>query len=150
MIRPNELNLPSMAIGALAGTDTLHRSVTNVSDKAESYTAKVSGLTGLDVSVSPSTFTINPGQAVNYAVSFTETTAPFGEYATGFLTLTGDKGHVVRIPVVVQPVKFAAPAEQSGSGTTGSLTYKVQSGFAGNRLADRSAASRSRRSSTTR
>jgi Subtilase family/Fibronectin type-III domain/Peptidase inhibitor I9/PA domain len=131
VIRPNELNLPSIAIGALAGTDTLHRSVTNVAGNSETYTAKVSGLTGLDVSVSPSTFTINPGQAVDYAVSFTEATAPFGQYATGFITLTGDKGHVVRIPVVVQPVKFAAPAEQSASGTTGSLSYKVQSGFAG-------------------
>jgi hypothetical protein len=130
-IRPNELNLPSMAIGALAGTDTLHRSVTNVAGVAETYTAKVTGLTGLNVVVSPSSFTLAPGAAADYAVSFTENNAPFNVYATGFITLTGDKGHVVRIPVVVQPVKLAAPAEVTGSGTTGSLSYPVKAGFAG-------------------
>jgi Subtilase family/Fibronectin type-III domain/Peptidase inhibitor I9/PA domain len=130
-IRPNELNLPSMAIGALAGTDTLHRSVTNVASTTETYTASVQGLTGLNVSVSPSTFTVNPGQAANYAVSFTQDSAAFNAYATGFITLSGDHGHVVRIPVAVQPVKVAAPVEQSASGTTGTLSFSVKTGFNG-------------------
>src|SRR5439155_318302 len=63
--------------------------------------------------------------------TFTETTAAFNAYAKGSLTLTGDKGHVVRIPVVVQPVRIQAPAEVSGTGTTSSLTYNVKAGFAG-------------------
>ena len=130
-IRPNELNLPSMAIGALAGADTLHRTVTNVSDKTETYTAKVTGLTGVTVAVSPSSFTVAPGQAATYAVDFTEATATFNAYAKGFITLTGDKGHVVRIPVVVQPVRLAAPAQVDATGTSGSLSYNVKAGFAG-------------------
>ena len=130
-IRPNELNLPSMAIGALAGADTLHRTVTNVSDKTETYTAKVTGLTGVTVAVSPSSFTVAPGQAATYTVDFTEATAAFNAYAKGFITLTGDKGHVVRIPVVVQPVRLAAPAQVDATGTSGSLSYNVKAGFAG-------------------
>jgi hypothetical protein len=130
-IRPNELNLPSIAIGALAGTDTLHRTVTNVSARTETYTASVSGLTGVNVTVSPASFTVAPGAAADYAVSFTEESAPFNAYAKGYLTLTGDQGHVVRIPVVVQPTKLKAPTEVTGSGTSGSVEYNVSSGYAG-------------------
>jgi hypothetical protein len=131
-IRANELNLPSMAIGSLAGTDTLHRTVTNVAKQAETYTASVQGLTGLNVAVQPDHFTIQPGAAQSYAVTFTQNNAAFDAYAKGSLTLRGDKGHVVRIPVVVKPVRIQAPGEVSGSGTTSSLTYNVKSGFAGN------------------
>jgi hypothetical protein len=130
-IRPNELNLPSMAIGALAGADTLHRTVTSVGSASETYTASVQGVSGVDVVVSPSSFTIAPGAAQNYSVAFTRTTAPFGTYTSGFITLTGDKGHVVRIPVVVNPVKIQVPTEAPGTGTTGSLTYNAKAGFNG-------------------
>ncbi|MFL5927931.1 MAG: S8 family peptidase [Gaiellaceae bacterium] len=130
-VRPNELNLPSLAIGALAGTDTLHRTVTNVASKSETYTASVQGLTGLDVAVSPSTFAIAPGAAQSYSVSFTQVSAPVAKYAKGSITLTGDRGHVVRIPVVVQPVKLAAPTQADGAGAASSLTYNVKSGFNG-------------------
>lgn len=127
----NELNLPSMAIGALAGARTLHRTVTSVGSQSETYTATVQGLTGVDVAVSPSSFTIAPGAAQNYSVAFTRSSAAFATYTTGFITLTGDKGHVVRIPVVVQPVKFAVPVEAAGTGSTGSVTYNAQAGFTG-------------------
>jgi hypothetical protein len=130
-IKANELNLPSMAIGAMAGADTLHRTVTSVSKVSETYKATVQGLTGIDVQVSPATFTIVPGAAQDYSVSFTEQSAPFGTYATGSITLTGDHGHVVRIPVVVKPVKLQAPTEVAGTGVAGSLTYNAKSGFNG-------------------
>ena len=130
-VRPNELNLPSLAIGALAGTDTLHRTVTSVASKPETYAASVQGLAGLNVAISPSTFTIAPGAAQDYSVSFTNASAPFATYAKGSITLTGDKGHVVRVPVVVQPVKLAAPTQVDGSTAASSLTYNVKSGFNG-------------------
>jgi hypothetical protein len=131
-IKPNELNLPSLAIGAMAGSETLHRTVTNVTGSSETYTATVQGLTGLSVTVSPATFTVAAGAAQQYAVAFTEISAPFGSYVTGSITLTGDHGHVVRVPVVVQPVKFQAPVEVAGSGASSSLSYNVKSGFNGN------------------
>jgi fibronectin type III domain protein/subtilase family protein len=130
-VRPNELNLPSLAIGALAGTDTLHRTVTSVGSTSETYTASVQGLTGVSVAVSPSTFTIAPGAAQQYTVDFAEVNAPFAQYAKGSITLTGDKGHVVRVPVVVQPVKLAAPTQVDGAGAAASAAYNVKSGFAG-------------------
>jgi hypothetical protein len=120
-----------MAIGAMAGADTLHRTVTNVTSKAERYTASVQGLTGLSVAVSPSSFTVAPRAAQDYSVTFTNVSAPLAAYATGFITLTGNRGHVVRIPVVVQPVKFQVQSEAAGSGTSGSLTYNAKSGYAG-------------------
>jgi hypothetical protein len=105
--------------------------VTNVANVSETYTATVQGLSGLAVAVSPDHFTIAPGQAVNYAVSFTEQTAAFDAYKAGSITLTGDHGHVVRVPVVVKPVRLQTPVEATGSGTSSSLTYDVKSGFAG-------------------
>jgi hypothetical protein len=130
-IKPNELNLPSLAIGAMAGAQTLHRTVTNVSKDSETYTASTQGLTGINVAVTPSTFTIAPGAAQQYTVDFTEVSAAFSTYSFGSITLTGDKGHVVRVPVVIQPVKFQAPAEVTGSGATSSLSYGVKSGYNG-------------------
>ena len=126
-IAPNELNLPSMAVGAMAGTSTLHRTVTNVSTQSETYTASVQGLTGIDVAL-PADFTVAAGSTATYAVTFTENTATLGQYAKGFITLTGDKGHVVRIPVVVRPLAIAAPIEFTTTGT-GDATYGVTFGF---------------------
>jgi Subtilase family/Fibronectin type-III domain/Peptidase inhibitor I9/PA domain len=131
-IAPNELNLPSMAIGGMPGTQTLHRTVTNVTKDSETYTASVSGLAGLTTAVSPASFTVAPGasQAYSAAFTFSGTAQQLGVYAKGFITLTGDKGHVVRIPVVVRPVAVAAPAEVSQKGT-GDLSYGIKTGFVG-------------------
>jgi hypothetical protein len=130
-IRPNELNIPSLAIGALAGSDTLHRTVTNVAKDSETYKATVQGLSGIAVTVSPGTFAIAPGAAVQYTVSFTQQTAAFDAYSAGSITLTGDHGHAVRVPVVVKPVRLQTPVEASGSGVSSSLTYDAKAGFAG-------------------
>ncbi|MGF7473540.1 hypothetical protein WFJ45_22395, partial [Salmonella enterica subsp. enterica serovar Minnesota] len=50
--------------------------------------------------------------------------AALNSYVGGQLTLTGDKGHIVRIPVVVRPVALAAPTQVSGS-------YSVTFGYNG-------------------
>jgi hypothetical protein len=131
-IAPNELNLPSMAIGGMPGIQTLHRKVTSVGSTSETYTASVTGLAGLTVAVSPSSFTVAPGADADYSATFTfsGTTAQLGVYAKGSITLTGDKGHVVRIPVVVRPVAVAAPNEVSQKGTA-DLSYAIKTGFNG-------------------
>jgi hypothetical protein len=43
----------------------------------------------------------------------------------------GRGGHSVRIPLVVRPVKLAAPASLTGTGTSGSATQSVQLGYQG-------------------
>jgi hypothetical protein len=128
-IDPSDLNQASIAIGDLAGAQTVTRTVKNVGATAETYTPVVTNLVGISVSVNPASFTIAPGASRTYTVTFTRTTAAFGDYTQGFLTWNGNGGHVVRSPVVIRPVPLAAPAEVTGN--AGGISYNVKSGFAG-------------------
>jgi hypothetical protein len=122
-IDPSNLNYPSIAIGALAGSQTVTRTATNVGATAETYTFSYSGLAGITV-VLPAAFTVAPGASKTYAIAFTTDTAPLNSYVQGAIVLTGNNGHVVRSPVVLRPVALAAPTEVSGS-------YNVTFGYTG-------------------
>jgi hypothetical protein len=100
---PSDLNVASIAIGNLQGSQTVTRKVTNVGLAAATYNVSVSGMTGFTVSVTPSSLTIGPGQTKSYAVTITRTTAPINAYTGGQLTWT-DGTHNVRIPMVVRPL----------------------------------------------
>ena len=101
---PSELNYPSIAVSSLAGVKTIHRTVTNVTKAAETYTINAN-VPGFDVSVAgDATFTIQPGKTQAIALTFTRTTAALNEWATGSLVLTGDRGHVVNSPIVAPSV----------------------------------------------
>lgn len=128
-IDASDMNVASLAIGDLAGTQTVTRTVTNVGG-AETYTASTTGLPGLKVTVSPSTFTIPKGGTQKLTITVKRTSAPVDEYSTGFLRLKSPK-HTVRVPVAVQPVAVAVPAEISGSGVSGSAQAKVVAGYSG-------------------
>ena len=119
----SDFNSPSIAIGDMAGVQTVKRTVTNVGSQAETYTASYTGLAGFTVAI-PGPFAVGKGASKSFDVTFTRTTAPLNAYTGGQLTLTGDKGHVVRIPVVVRPVALAAPAQVSDS-------YQVTFGYNG-------------------
>jgi hypothetical protein len=127
-IAPSNLNLPSIAIGAMAGIQTVTRKVTNVGGQAETYGAAIS-LAGIKTEVSPASFTLAPGQTQTFTVKFTEETAPLNAFTQGFLTLTGSKGHVVRSPVAIQPVPIAAPAEVTLPSAGGS--FGITTGYDG-------------------
>ena len=116
----------------MAGAQTVPRTVTSVGSASETYTFSYSGLAGLSVVPSATSFTIAPGASSTYNVTFTRTTAPLNAYVNGFITWTGSKGHVVKQVVVIQPVKFAAPVEVTASGTSGSLNLNAKSGYTGN------------------
>ena len=122
-IDPSNLNTASIAIGDMAGTQTVTRKVTNVGSQAETYTASYTGLAGITVAL-PGVFTIAKGATQSFNVSFTTAGAVLNSYVGGQFTLTGDKGHVVRIPVVIRPVALAAPAEVTSS-------YSVTFGYNG-------------------
>ncbi len=115
-IDPSNLNVASIAIGDLAGVQTVTRSVTNVGSATESYTATYTGLTGISVAL-PAAMTIAKGATQPFQITFTAAGAPPNGYVGGQLTLTGNRGHVVRVPMVVRPVALAAPAQVSGSYT---------------------------------
>jgi hypothetical protein len=120
---PSNFNVPSISIGALAGVQTVTRTVKNVGEK-EKYTFSYTGLSGFTVKPSDKSFTVEKGASKSYSVTFTTKGAALNTYTGGYITWKGNKGHVVRIPVVIRPVLFAAPAAVSGS-------YNVTFGYTG-------------------
>ncbi len=127
---PSDLNYASIAVGSLAGSQTVTRQVTNVSGRQLDLTADVQAPAGVDVVVSPSTLSMGPGDKETFEVTFTRTTADFDTYAFGSLTWAGS-GHSVRSPLAVRPVAISAPASVTGTGTAGSTSWKITPGYSG-------------------
>jgi hypothetical protein len=121
---PSNLNVPSIAIGDMAGVQTVTRKVTNVSGNPGTFTASVTGMAGFNVVVSPSSMTLAAGQTGTFTVSFTRTTSTLNAYTGGQLRWTNGV-QTARIPLVVRPVALAAPA-QVGAGS-----YNVAFGYSG-------------------
>jgi hypothetical protein len=123
-------NSASIAIGDLAGIQTVTRRVTNVGSSAATYTASVDGITGVTAEVTPSTLELAPGQTKSFTVKFTRTSATLGTFVGGNLSWS-DGSHVVRSPITIRPVAIAAPAEVSGTGVSGSANWNVITGYNG-------------------
>jgi subtilisin family serine protease len=132
-IEANQLNYPSIAAGSLPGIQTITRTVTDVGGNGNApdhYSVQVTSPAGYDVSVSPSQFTIRPGQSMTYTVSITRTTAPLNAYRFGQLVWT-DGQHSVRSPISIQGAALRAPASVSGTGATGSQDVPLTAGYDG-------------------
>jgi hypothetical protein len=128
-IDPSDLNQASIAIGSLAGTQTVTRTVTSTA--AGDYTVDVS-VPGVDVTVSPDTLHFDgAGESQTYSVTFDVAGAPLDEFATGYLIWTSTDGDTVRSPVAVRPVAVAAPYEVDGTGNAGSVTVPITPGVDG-------------------
>jgi subtilisin family serine protease len=125
-IDPSDLNLASIAIFDTAGIQTVTRTVTSVGSAGEMYTASAS-VPGVNVSVDPAVFTIQPGATQALNITFTRTTADLSVYQSGFLTLSGSNGHSVRLPLVIRPVSLAAPLEVSLD-SSNAATWSIKSG----------------------
>lgn len=123
VVQPVNMNVASIALGAVAGVQTVTRRVTNVGATASTYTPAISGMAGFNVTVTPASLALAPGQTKSFTVTFTRTTAPLLSYAGGQLTW-GDGQHKVRVPIVARPVALGAPAEVNG-------TYNVSFGYDG-------------------
>jgi hypothetical protein len=120
---PSNLNVASIALGDLAGAQTVTRRVTNVGEVAETYAVTYTGLTGITVGL-PAPITVARGATQTFSIAFTTAGAPLNAYVGGQITFTGNRGHVVRIPAVIRPVALAAPAQVTGS-------YSVTFGYNG-------------------
>jgi hypothetical protein len=123
VLNPSDMNVASIALGALPGVQTVTRRVTNVSKTTSTYTPTLAGLPGITASMNPASLTIEPGQTKSFTMTFTRTTATLLAYGGGQLTLS-DGMHRVRVPVVVRPMAMGVPAEVSG-------TYNVTFGYDG-------------------
>ncbi|HEX6499870.1 MAG TPA: S8 family serine peptidase [Micromonosporaceae bacterium] len=127
----SDYNNPTIAIGDLAGKQTVTRTVTNVSFRAGVYYAHVDAPAGYTVTVSPSMLVVPPHASATFTVTVTRTDATLGRYSFGSLTWTDKKGHDVRSTVAVRSVALAAPGAVSGTGTSGSSSLSIRSGYTG-------------------
>ena len=126
----SQLNQASIALGSLTGVETVTRTLTNVSDQAETYTPSAD-IDGITVSFDPATVTIPAGESRDVEITFTRDDAAAGEYTTGSLTWEGNQGHSARMPLAVRPVDISAPAEVTGDGASGSVEIETTAGFTG-------------------
>jgi Subtilase family/Fibronectin type-III domain/Peptidase inhibitor I9/PA domain len=125
--RPSDMNLASIQVNGLAGTETVKRRVTNVGSKTATYTAS-SSISGISVVVTPSSLTLAPGETKSFEVRFTRTNAPLNVYTAGSLTWTSGQTKV-RSPIVVRPVPLSAPAEVTSNGSP--VSWQVTPGYDG-------------------
>lgn len=127
---PSDLNLPSIGVADLAGSQVVKRTVTNVGDAGE-YVVSIEPPAGIDVVVNPSVLNLAAGQKATFEVTFTTTPAATIE-AWSFGALTWSDGvHNVRIPLAIRPVALSAPLDVNGMGVAGSLDFDVTFGYAG-------------------
>ena len=122
----SDLNVPSIAVGQLAGVQTVRRTFTAVT--AGTYTVAVN-VPGFTVSGPTSLSFTAAGESKSADFTFTRTTAELTKWAKGSMTLTGPS--TVRLPVALRPVAVAAPSEVSGTGVSGSVPVTVTAGFTG-------------------
>jgi len=130
-IDPSNLNYASIAVGDLAGSQTVTRTVTNVTEQASTYDASVAAPAGFTVSVSPSRLAVAPGRTATFTVTITRVDAAVGQWKFGSLTWRDRRGHSVRSAIAVRPVALAAPVEITATGTSGSTALAVKAGYAG-------------------
>jgi subtilisin family serine protease len=128
---PSDLNYPSIAVGDLAGVQTVTRTVTNVDDQAGVYYPTVEAPSGFKVKVDRKLLVVQPGATATYSVTVTRTDAAAGEWSFGSLTWRDVYGHEVRSPISVRAVDVAAPSEIAGEGADGSIEYEATTGFDG-------------------
>ena len=119
----SDLNLASIAVGTLASTQTITRTVT--STRAGDFTASIESLAGIRAVVQPPVLSFAAaGEQKTFTLTLTRTDAPLGRFATGsLLWSSGDT--TVRSPIAVRPSGPAAPAAVNGEGESGSVTVAV-------------------------
>ncbi len=142
---PADLNLPSIGIGELPGTQTVTRTVTAVKgfkgryggyhgNRASYYHAEIEEPEGFDVEISPSSLYLRPGESASYELTISNQTAPPGDWRFGSLTWK-DRRHEVRSPIAVKAAAVVAPDEVTGAGESGSADFDVTFGYTGDYIA---------------
>jgi uncharacterized repeat protein (TIGR01451 family) len=87
---PSALNLASMGQASCVGTCSWTRTVENVLSATATWSASATGDTGLSLSVSPSSFTLDPGETQEIVVTANLSGVPEGEWVFGQVNLTED------------------------------------------------------------
>ena len=124
------LNLASITVNNVMGSQAVLRTVTNVGSKAATYTASAA-MTGYGVRVEPATLTLSPGESKSFTVTLDRTSAPNNIWQYGHLVWT-DGTHVVRSPLQARSGRAAvAPELLQSDKASGMKMMSVQTGFTG-------------------
>ena len=125
---PSDYNSPSFAVGQLAGSQTLTRTVTATTPGLYRATASVPGYT---VKITPSILNFaTAGKSQTFTATFTRTNAPLSQYAMGSLTWQG-AGTTVRAPVALRSVAVSSSTASVAITGSGSASWQVTSAFGG-------------------
>lgn len=133
----HNLNYPSIGVAEVPGTQTIQRTLTNVSGSALQLVPVMDAPDGYTVEVSPSELVIPTDQQASYTVTITNVSAPIGEWRFGSLTWVlanpnpPSKNYSAYSPIAVRAALFAAPPEIDGSGESGSASFDVTFGYSG-------------------
>ncbi|XP_022888225.1 subtilisin-like protease SBT2.5 [Olea europaea var. sylvestris] len=95
---PWNLNIPSITISHLMGTQTVTRTVKNVA-KEETYVITGRMAPAIAIDTNPPAMTLRPGASGKFSVTLTVRSAT-GAYSFGEILMKGSRGHKVRIPIV--------------------------------------------------
>lgn len=131
---PSDLNLPSIGVAELAGSQTVTRTVTSVAKENgnRKYSVSLDAPDGYDVTVSPSSFSLKRGQSATFEVTITNVSAPLDAWRFGSLNWTDQTGNYeVYSPIAVKAAQFDAPSDVEGSGESGSASVDVAFGYTG-------------------
>jgi hypothetical protein len=132
----HDLNLASIGVASVAGSQTVYRTVTSVAEDQGwmDYQAVVDAPPGYAVTVSPASLRLRQGETASYAVTLTNVGAPIGEWRFGslaWLSRSGSGKYAVSSPIAVQGSLFKAPLEIGGGGASGVASFQVSFGYSG-------------------
>lgn len=131
---PANLNLPSIGIDSVAGSETVVRTVTSVATESgwRTYDVSVDAPAGFTVDVNPSTIRLKKGQSATFEVTVTNVSAPVGEWRHGSLTWADRTGHyTVYSPISVNSALVGFPDVVDAGGVDGTAGFEVSFGYTG-------------------
>ena len=131
------VNLPSITVGAVVGSTTVTRKVTNVGVAAATYTASAS-VPGFTTLVTPVNLTLLPGETKSFTLALTAAGAVDNQWAYGSLTWSDGAQNTVKSPVTARLGKaIEAPSLITGTTTSGTRLITIKTGFTGRMSANR-------------
>jgi hypothetical protein len=125
----SDLNQPSIAINELVGEQVIRRRVTNVGAAAQ-FIASVEAPSTIDVEVTPSVVSLSPGESADVNIRLSTDGTTLDAWQFGSLTWSSADA-VVRSPLAIRALAFAAPAVVAGSGAAGSVAVDLRVGYSG-------------------
>ncbi|MEM7612890.1 MAG: S8 family serine peptidase [Pseudomonadota bacterium] len=139
---PADLNLPSIGIDQIAGSQTITRTVTAVGDyrkygradnRRQKYKANIEAPPGFDVSVAPQSLSLRPGETATYELTVTNQTSAPNVWQFGALTWENQRKRAndVRSPIAVNALAFITEDELDLTGPAGSAQFDLTFGYTG-------------------